>query len=592
MSYPLLDNNVFWQNRAFYIGVGALSATYQQHIVTLYNAFTTMAAPPQPQTFATAANPNGGLTITGGTGACVPATTRYWDIGVRGDTGPGNHSSGFTLAPTYSLLTNTGAISENGAGSNNLLGSNPSVISQYCNGSRIPPELTAAGAGWQVPPGIADATVPNPPFSLAPAATVDEGNNWVNMSWGPLAETNPVTGVTLGNYGLAAAASPAVNHIPSTAGAPYTIAPATDFYGTLRKTNGFVDAGAVEFAGSVGAAGASVTGGPLAFGDVAVGATSTAQTLTLHNTGTANLAGITVVVPAPFARAGGTCGATLSAAAPATCTITVVFSPTAAGATTGSVTINANAPVTGSPVPLSGTGTAATRSATVTPNPLAFGNQRIGTTSNAEILTVTNTGKVALAGGAFTFGGGTPQPFSRVNTGVFPAGAPNCGTGLALGASCSIKVVFAPATAATFSRTLTVAYTGATVTPAPVALTGTGVGAGGAVIISPLAITLPTGVNTGTGTVTLTNAGAAGSAPVLVRNVAVAGGSGATYVFTTAGANTCTGAAIKRGANCTVRVRFTNVGSTRGTDRAGTITFTDTATGSPQVGALVGRANP
>ena len=65
-------------------------------------------------------------------------------------------------------------------------------MSQYCNGSRSPPEL--ASAGWQVPPGIADATVPNPPFTLAPAATVDEGNNWVNMSWGPLAETNPVNG--------------------------------------------------------------------------------------------------------------------------------------------------------------------------------------------------------------------------------------------------------------------------------------------------------------------------------------------------------------------------------------------------------------
>ena len=45
--------------------------------------------------------------------------------------------------------------------------------------------------GYQVPPGISDATVPNPIFNLTPAATVDEGNNWINISWGPLALTNP-----------------------------------------------------------------------------------------------------------------------------------------------------------------------------------------------------------------------------------------------------------------------------------------------------------------------------------------------------------------------------------------------------------------
>jgi hypothetical protein len=41
-----------------------------------------------------------------------------------------------------------------------------------------------------------------------------------------------------------------------------------------------------------------------------------------------------------------------------------------------------------------------------------------------------------------------------------------------------------------------------------------------------------------------------------------------------------------------VAVRFTNVLSARGVNRAGTITFTDNAAGSPQAGALVGHANP
>ena len=121
------------------------------------------------------------------------APASYWDIGVRGDTGPSNHSSLYTLAPTYSVLTDA----TDYPGLHNT-GANPDVAQQYCNGSRIPPELGASG--WQVPPGIADATVPNPPFTLLPAATVDEGNNWVNMSWGPLALVNPVTNAPLGSY--------------------------------------------------------------------------------------------------------------------------------------------------------------------------------------------------------------------------------------------------------------------------------------------------------------------------------------------------------------------------------------------------------
>ena len=93
------------------------------------------------------------------------------------------------------------------------------------------------------------------------------------------------------------------------------------------------------------------------------------QTLTSTITA-ANLTGITVAVTAPFARAGGTCTGTL---APGTCTITVVFSPTAVGAATGSVTINASVGVTGSPVLLSGTGLAA--SATLTPTTHNYGSQ-------------------------------------------------------------------------------------------------------------------------------------------------------------------------------------------------------------------------
>jgi hypothetical protein len=280
----------------------------------------------------------------------------------------------------------------------------------------------------------------------------------------------------------------------------------------------------------------------------------------------------------------------------------VVFTPTAATGYTGTATITANVAVANSPVGLSGTGVAPILSATVTPSPLAFGNWFSGTTSGTMNLTVTNTGNVALAGGTFTFGGGTPQPYSRVTTGTFPAGAPNCAGGLALGASCTIKVQFAAPTVTTttsYTRTLTVAYTGATVTPTPVSLTGTSVTTRATVSITPnpLTITLPSGVLnvTGTGIVTLTNTAPVGGTSTEVSGIAVSGGSIATYFFNVgalAGPDNCTGVNLAPQASCTVTVRFTNTGSPRGTNRAGTITFTDSATGSPQSSGLIGFATP
>jgi hypothetical protein len=578
-SNPYLANDLIWQNRTFFIGVGNnVQSAYQQNLVTLYNSVFNSGV---PATTGTA------LTGQSATGQCVNGSS-YWDIGVRGDTGPGNHASGFTVKPTYSALTNA---SETPAGLGNL-NLNPAFAGQYCNGSRVPPELAIAQGGngglWNVPPGISDATVPNPIFNLTPAATVDEGNNWINMTWGPLSLTNPAGGATLGNYALVAG-SPAIDHIP-TSSPTYGVAPTTDFFGNARPDvkGTAIDVGAIEYKLPANTPIASVTGGPLAFGNVIVGTTSAAQTLTLHSTGSANVAGINVVVTAPFSRpvgaAGGTCGATLTVLA-GTCTINVVLSPTSTGPAAGIVTITSNAAVTGSPVSLTGTGAVATHLASVTPNPLAFGNWATGTISHALTLTVTNTGNSALAGGTFTFAGGTPQPFSK------PTGAAGgtCGATLAVGANCTINVVFSPTTATTLTRTLTVAYTGATVTPTPVTLTGTGVTTRATVTISPnpLTITLASGTLSGSGTVTLANTAAVGGSEVSVTNVSVTG-AGLIWAFT-AGTNNCTGATLLPGASCTVQVNFTRIGSV-GT-HTGSITFTDTGAGSPQSGVLTGVAH-
>src|SRR6202030_1300670 len=106
--------------------------------------------------------------------------------------------------------------------------------------------------GWQVPAGISDATVPNPVFNLSPAATVDEGNNWVNLAFGPLSMSNPTAiagpnanyggGLPLGNYSIAAGSAAAGR----VTGANFADAPEYDFFDNPRKPGGSTDAGAVK----------------------------------------------------------------------------------------------------------------------------------------------------------------------------------------------------------------------------------------------------------------------------------------------------------------------------------------------------------
>jgi hypothetical protein len=678
VSYPLLQNNVFWQNRAFKIEVGTLGAGQQnqQAVVTL--------VPTLNQTL------TGACPATGTAVPNVPASggpVNYWDIGVRGDMAANTHASGFTLNPSNSILT---SFSDSYTGNGNLAPASPGVVQQYCNGARLPPEN--GGKGYNAPPGRSESTGLYPVFminQITPAATVDEGHNWINLSYGPLALSNSASysgkGVALtplGDYSITSS-SPAVDK------ASAVNAPSLDFFGTPRPQGSGFDIGAVEFplptvapsplafgnvvvntsstlaltlrnpghgtlsgigfmvtgsgfsstgsncgptlaAGAsctipvtfsptatgaysgqvtVTAAGVPVTGSPvsltgtgvapigsvtptsLTFADTVVTSTSAAQAVTLSNTGTASLTGINPGFTGPFSRAtgaaGGTCGTALAAGS--TCTIGVVFNPNAAGPLSGTLTVNAAFPVTGSPVMLSGNGIAQTFTASVSPATLAFGNVTTNTTSPAMTATVTNTGNSALSGLAY----GTAAPFSR------PTGAAggNCGTTLAVGASCQVNVVFTPTAVTSYSGSLTVAGPGATVTGTPVNLTGAGVAPVLSVSITPnpLNISLPNPSTSGTGVVTLRNTSS--TASVTVTAVAVAGGgplSGYTFSkATAAGADTCTNATLAANATCTVTVNFTvAVSAARNQVRSGTIRFTDNASGSPQTGTLSGVAAP
>jgi Putative Ig domain/Abnormal spindle-like microcephaly-assoc'd, ASPM-SPD-2-Hydin/Immunoglobulin domain/Protein of unknown function (DUF1565) len=93
----------------------------------------------------------------------------------------------------------------------------------------------------------------------------------------------------------------------------------------------------------------------LTFGSQTVGTSSAAQLLTLTNSGSATLT-FSTSVSGDFALAGlGTCGSSLAAGM--SCTMSVNFTPTAAGARTGTLTLTDNASNSPQTISLSGTGT-------------------------------------------------------------------------------------------------------------------------------------------------------------------------------------------------------------------------------------------
>jgi hypothetical protein len=206
----------------------------------------------------------------------------------------------------------------------------------------------------------------------------------------------------------------------------------------------------------------------LSFPNTPVGTTSAALAATLSNTGNATLnnivPSITGANPSDFAITTGSnaCGSTLAAGS--NCSIYVTFTPASASSFTATLSVADNA--SGSPQTSSLTGTGTAPAASLTSS-LSFPSTTVGTTSAAMAATLSNSGNATLNNIAPSITGANPSDFA------ITTGSNACGSTLAAGSSCSIYVTFTPASASSFSATLSVADS-ASGSPQMSALTGTG----------------------------------------------------------------------------------------------------------------------
>ena len=193
--------------------------------------------------------------------------------------------------------------------------------------------------------------------------------------------------------------------------------------------------------------------GTAAFPTTFQGLSSTGQVFTLTNTGETTLTITTIATTGDFAQSNN-CGTTLAIGA--TCAINVVFTPTAVGSRTGTLTVSSGATV--APVSLTGTGNA------LVPAP-AF---TLTDSNNATTTAVTvAAGSTATVGLKLTSTGGFAGPvtFTCTYTG-----------GTLTGAACSVTSPVTLAAAGTATATVTITTIARTLSSGLGPLPGSGLG--------------------------------------------------------------------------------------------------------------------
>jgi len=197
----------------------------------------------------------------------------------------------------------------------------------------------------------------------------------------------------------------------------------------------------------------------LNFGQVEVGLTSSSQSVTVTNVSKSPVTFKGTTISGDYALQSNSCTGTLNPGVP--CTVSVTFSPKAAGTRTGSVTLTDNS--AGSPqqtIALTGIGEPGALS--FTPSSLNFPATLPGSSSTMS-TTLYNDSAAVVNITAYAI---SPSPtFTQTN---------NCTGTLNPGQSCTFSVVFAPPDSVPFTGTLSVTNSGKG-SPQTVSLSGTGI---------------------------------------------------------------------------------------------------------------------
>jgi len=204
----------------------------------------------------------------------------------------------------------------------------------------------------------------------------------------------------------------------------------------------------------------------------------------------------------------------------------------------------------------------------VSPSTWDFGYQAVGTSSATESFALSNSGTAALSINSVQLATGQ----------VFKISSNTCGSSIVAGGGCSVSVTFDPSASGSASDAVQISY-GNPATTFSISLTGNGATPVAALTPAPLNFGNQSMPGSSTEVATLTNSGNASLSSI---SASISGTNAGDFSISS---DRCSGVVLPANSNCLVTVSFSP--KAKG-NRAATLSIADSASGSPQTISLTG----